>query len=81
MYHFLEQLEAFVSSDGTVLHQGKVTLADAKLYNLLADKGFDDVEATRTALIAFPKLSKILETFASFPAIKAWVESRAPTTF
>ena len=81
LHHYLEQLEAFVSNDGTVLHQGKVTLADAKLYNLFADKGFDDVVATRAAVAGYPKLSKIMNNFVSIPAIKIWIESRGPSMF
>ena len=81
LHYYLDQLESFVSNDGTVLHQGKVTLADAKLFNLLFDKGFDDAATTRIALRSYPKLSRIIDNFASIPGVKQWIESRSPSIF
>lgn len=78
---YLDKLESLVSPEGTVLAGGKLSMADAKLYALLVDNAFDDAIATRRALQAYPKLTRIIEDFANVPGIKSWITERPLTPF
>ena len=86
---FLENIESIIPDDGFSVG-GRPSLADAVFFNALAEnapelgaKGepFGSLARTKTALLEYPKIQHIVDTFKHSPGIVEYLAERPDSKF